>query len=893
MDFFLGLLVLVAVGFFFFLLALPFILRHLFVNLAALRARLQALEQHLHDHGAEGPARQAPEAEIGPEFEPGVTPATPETASEAGREPSAAAAIPPSPRGGDSWTPPDMAGWGAARDTAASGPSLFSLIKTWALGGNTLARVGVLVLFFGVAFLLKFAMEQGMIPTEFRLAGAALGGIVLSALGWRLRAKRRSYALALQGGGSGIVYLTVFAAVNMYQLVPPLPGLILMVALVAMSGALAVLQDARSLAVLGAVGGFLAPVLVSQGGGSHVTLFSFYLVLDLGILGIAWFKAWRELNLLGFGFTFVLGAIWGAQYYQPAHFASTEPFLIAFFLLYAVLPVLFALRQPPQLRGYVDGSLVFGVPLVASALQAALVADIEYGLAFSALAVGIFYAALAMLLGRRRHPNLRMLIEAFLALAVAFGTLAIPFAVDGRMTGGAWALEGAALVWIGVRQERWLARGAGLLIQLAAGAAFLLALEAPKADWPVLNSVYIGAVLVSLAGLFSAYYLFRHRALLSAAEREASTSASALGWGLVWWSGAGLAEIAAHVGAADRIFAVLVFLAGSAAALLWLRRRVDWGMLIHPLMLFGPLAALLALVLFSGPGEHPPFARWGLLAWGLAVVVFYRLLRDIEPEWPAGMARMQHLGGLWLLIFLLAWEAAWLLGRAVPEATVWAYAAWGLVPAACIAALSAYGERLAWPVRRFRDLYFGPGLAGPAVFLVLWSLAASVQAGGAAPLPYVPVLNPLELVQLFVLLVLLRWSAHAPLPGLAELRWYAWAAVAFVALNGIIARAVHFWAEVPFTVPALWHSEQYQAAVSITWTLAALLITALAARVRERQAWLAGAVLIGGVVLKLFLVDLAGVGTLARIVSFLVVGVLILVIAYLSPLPPRAARSEA
>ena len=113
-------------------------------------------------------------------------------------------------------------------------------LRAWLFGGNTVVRVGVVVLLFGVAFFLNFAIDRGFLPVEVRLTFAALGGIALTALGWWLRLRRRDYALVLQGGGIGIVYLTVFAAVNLYDLITPGPGLALMVALVALSSALAV-----------------------------------------------------------------------------------------------------------------------------------------------------------------------------------------------------------------------------------------------------------------------------------------------------------------------------------------------------------------------------------------------------------------------------------------------------------------------------------------------------------------------------------------------------------------------------------------------------------------------------------------------------------------------------
>ena len=118
-----------------------------------------------------------------------------------------------------------------------------------------------------------------------------------------------------------------------------------------------------------------------------------------------------------------------------------------FFLMYLAIPILFARRRAPE--RYVDGTLVFGTPLVAFGLQTQLVRDIEYGAAWSAVALSLVYLVLARLFYTRHREELRMLVEAFLALGVVFGTLAIPLALDGRWTSAAWALEGAAILWAG------------------------------------------------------------------------------------------------------------------------------------------------------------------------------------------------------------------------------------------------------------------------------------------------------------------------------------------------------------------------------------------------------------------------------------------------------------
>jgi uncharacterized membrane protein len=158
------------------------------------------------------------------------------------------------------------------------------------------------------------------------------------------------------------------------------------------------------------------------------------------------------------------------------------------------------------------------------------------------------------------------------------------------------------------------------------------------------------------------------------------------------------------------------------------------------------------------------------------------------------------------------------------------------------------------------------------------------------------VLSPLDLVQLFALLTVGRWllwyrrleSAPPPVRTAGFVASILGAG-GFLWLNAVVARTVHFNAGVAWDPGALADSVVFQAALSILWSLTALAVMVAAHRRRSRQGWLVGAGLLAVVVAKLFIVDLVGVGTLARIVSFVGVGVIMLVVGYFSPLPPREA----
>ncbi len=414
--------------------------------------------------------------------------------------------------------------------------------KPYLMGPSLIVTVGVVVLFFGVAFLLKYAVERDLFPVELRLASAALGGIVLLVVGFRTRIERPGYGLALQGGGVGILYLTVFAAFRLYALVPGTMAFGLLFLFVVLSAVLAVAQSSLALATLATVGGFLAPVLTSTGEGSHVALFSYYALLNAGILATAWFRRYRLLNLLGFLFTFVISSSWGYRYYRPEYFATTEPFLILFFLLYVAIAVVFALRHSGSRNAFVDGTLVFGVPLVSAVLQSALVREYEYGMAWSALVLGAFYIALALAILRYRPEAARDLGESFLSTGIVFSTLAVPFAFDHLVTSAFWALEGAAMVWVGARQKRLLPRLFGSALSILAGLMFLVD-PGPAGTEAVLNARFLGGTLIAVAGLATARNLHRYREILF--EEERPLSQGFFFWGLGWWLLNGLHEVAA------------------------------------------------------------------------------------------------------------------------------------------------------------------------------------------------------------------------------------------------------------------------------------------------------------------------------------------------------------
>lgn len=811
--------------------------------------------------------------------------------------------------------------------------ALVTRARDWLFGGNTVVRMGVLVLFVGLAFLAKYAVDNALLPPQLRLAAIGAAGIALFVFGLRLRRRgpdKLGYALTLQGAGVAVLYLTVFAAFRLYAFLPAGAAFAALALVCLFSTIVALAQNALPLAFIGFAGGFAAPVLVSTGQGNHVALFGYYLLLGVAIAGVAWVKAWRPLNLLGFFATFGVATAWGVLRYRPEQLASTLPFLLAFFAVYLLASLFYALRHGEGARRAIDATLVFGTPVVAFGLHLGLVRDLPYAGAFSALALAALYLALGWWLVRRTRGDAlvnRWLAECFLALALGFLTLAVPLALDGRWTSAAWAVEGAAVYWMGRRQARWLPRAAGLALQVLATGLFLDG-PSPSATggWAFANPAFVGATM--LAGAALAISWWSREPLPGAAPSRAASAFGSLEtqlspvlfWvGFAWWQSALAGEIGRFAVDAEgglRYFldegqrALLQMTAWVVTAFVFYRfalpqRARRWPIAATPAWLVLPVL-LLGAVWTMASQDHV-FQSGGWLVWPLAVALHVLMLRQLDPHPPQGWWRWVHAGGVWLLVLLAANLLVFAIDRAQLWQTAWATVILLAAGSAVLLVLTrqrwfdAPAGSLRWPLDRFADAYLWRAAAPLAAALALGALVVAVHSSGTArPLPYLPLLNPTDLAVALALgvcalwLLRLRASQVAPARAVQGLAAPAvLAAITFVAINTVWLRVAHHYFGVAWNARALFDSFVVQAGYSILWTLIALVLMVGAHRRALRTPWMLGAGLLGLTVLKLFVIDLSNRGGSERIVVFIAVGVLMLVVGWFAPLPPTARKEPA
>lgn len=759
------------------------------------------------------------------------------------------------------------------------------------LAGNLLAKVGVVLLFFGVASGLRLAAEYGLMPMQLRLLLGAVAGLAMILFGWSRapQAERRMFGLALQGGGFAILYLIVYFMLARYALLGEVAAFALFALLGVGCVLLAARQEGELLAVFGIAGAFLAPVLAASGGGDPTVLFGYFALLNAFVLGVGWFRSWRALNVAGFILTLIVGMSWAIDQYRPLHYPVSQAFLILFCVMYSAASPLTALLRAPGWKGWGEGILVFGTPLAGSFLQAALLGDDRYGLAWSALLAGLYYLALWLPLYRRPEPEIRVLERSHLGIAIALLTLAVPLAFGAQLTSALWAVEGIAVLWFGVRQARRVAQAFGSAMQVVAGVYFLDGVPGLSHAQPLFNDVCIGGLLIAAAGFVGA-------GLLRRLPQPVVSSSLLLAWSLLWWFGTAWGEIDRFAPHALHLPLLLLFAALSFFALELYGAAQAWSAPRHASVLLLPLIGVVALASVLRDGH----ALAGYLAIVLpcALGLHYWLLARLEQAdtgVPVLLGALRHAVGWWLIVAIGGAELAWIGQRLAPGVSLWPLLAWGIVAAGGLGLADFGGRHGLWPFAAQPAAYRGMACLPLAIAAAGWSLFANFShAGGGAGLPYLPLFNPFDLTQLAVLVAISRWLGRMrddPVSGWEVVgRFTAWPAfLGFVWISALAARIAHHWGGVPFAPHALFHSALLQGMLTLLWSAVAIGVMIRATRQGSRQGWYGGFALLAVVGVKLLAVDLANAGTAMWTGSLIGVALLVLAASYFAPVPPKAA----
>jgi uncharacterized membrane protein len=401
----------------------------------------------------------------------------------------------------------------SAPPTPGPAPQPASLEMT--LGTKWLNWIGALFVLGGVAYGLKYAYDNQWIGPKGRLAIGTAAGIFCLLAGERFR--RRAWNVLFQtltGLGLAIYYVCVFFSFQVYQLTSQGPSFALAVGVTGLAIALGVAHNAKPIAILAVIGGFLSPVLISTGENHPYALFSYIALLNLVALGVAYFKRWRELDLLCFAGTALLYAAWYQKFYDgTTQMTPAVLYLSIFYIMFLLIPTLHTL-----VHGLPENRDSIALVVLNAAFSLAYYYRMFYHLDQRLLGFIVVAQALMVFLvfalWKRNVSINTNTARSLLVIALGLVTVAVPLHLKMYGIPIAWALEGALLAYVGRRFRYWIPCGMGTLATLLATVELLRRLPMHSAYFlPVFNVPFGSWMLVAAGAFAAAWFLARNTEL--------------------------------------------------------------------------------------------------------------------------------------------------------------------------------------------------------------------------------------------------------------------------------------------------------------------------------------------------------------------------------------------
>jgi uncharacterized membrane protein len=793
-------------------------------------------------------------------------------------------------------------------------PSWFEPIKKFIGGGNLWAAGGVILLIIAFGMLIAFLANRGFFTVEMGIAAAAVCGLFMIVFGWRFKKRRPMYFSLLQGGGVGILYLSVFAAHKLTTYFPVPLSLLLLTILIIPTVVLAMLQNSQALALLGFLGGFAAPLLLSSESGNHVFLFSYYSVLNAAILAINFRIIWKWLGATAFICTFVVLFYWVIKHYDKSMYFSAQPFVIGFILIFTTIGLLYLKDKEIS---YPNVSILAGTPIIGTVVQWNLISHFTHGLAINSIVFSVFYLTIVLLLQKKYgKENLSLIrrsaMEGYLALMIIFANIAIPLELSKEITSAAWAAEGLVFLLLGLRLGNIQFQIWGFIVHIAGAIAF--AVKTSHIDYrisPFMSPQFIGSIVIALSAVSMALLLnqFKFKKVILIKILTV--------WALIWWFASWLNEAvrftvfyyagpAPSFGIEDPQGVFLLVSSLSAAAFYFIARsfRFSWlNIAVFPSIVSAVFFMLGTFMERIAIHSHEPIkiltfnffhgfdtAAW-LLFFAVHALLIYLFRKRTETHIP------EKLHAAWLFtIILITLPVLTASARAFTEflnlAESWRSFA-GILPSlATLFGIAFFTNRTAEISENYKKLFFFVLPLLVSIVLGMWFLVTLFLPGNPSPLPlYIPFINPLDLHQGFCIAVITAWFIFNKNSAWFNKRLFV--LIDIMALlwgTAITARCVHYYAGVQMHM--MWDSSIYQLGIFIFWALYGIAHIIGGNRTGLRPVWIAGAVLVIIDIAKLLLLDLAGTGAISRIISFFIAGAVLLFIGWAAPLPPSAPKEQ-
>lgn len=379
------------------------------------------------------------------------------------------------------------------------------------IGENLVSKIGIAILVLAIGFFVKFAIDNDWIGPVGRVCIGIFCGGILVFLAHKMRNSYKAFSSVLAGGGLAVFYFTITLAYHQFHLFSQTASFIIMVVITIFAVVLSILYDRQELAIIALLGGFAAPFLVSNGSGNYKALFTYLLILNTGLLVIAYNKAWRLLNLLAFIFTVVLFTTWLFSLSEDtptSTFFNGFIFATCFYLLFFFINIANNIKENKKFIAADFGILLANTGLYfGEGLYFLYLANKPEYRGLFTIFIGVFNLIASYFLFRKKKVDTNILYL-LIGITLTFISLTAPVQLHGHYITLFWASETILLYWLFQKSKIKIIEYASLIVWVAMLVSLLM-------DWV---NVYSGNVSISIVlnkgfitGLYSAiatYVLF-------------------------------------------------------------------------------------------------------------------------------------------------------------------------------------------------------------------------------------------------------------------------------------------------------------------------------------------------------------------------------------------------
>ena len=749
--------------------------------------------------------------------------------------------------------------------------SFVEQIKQWVFQGNPVLKVAILVLVIGIILLLRFATEHWQLSLSIKLAIVAAVSFAITALGVFLQPKNRSFSLALEALGLAGLFLTLFFAYYNHVVPNIYSASLCFAVIMLLTLYLSLKQQSIELALMAMVIAAAAPFTLPVRAATAIEFVAYYLVINLCVAILTTLRPWKILNQIAFLMTVIVAGSYAFIHGQIQERDTLAILVGAHTAIFIWLGFRFSQLLAKQdveqfkLKPALDIALIFGAPIVGYAFLYLMYFEKSLWQAGLSLAFAALFAVLYGL--AKRNQSVQLISQSYFSLALIFISLIPPILLKEEWSVIGWALEGVLIFIFALYRQSILSRYLAIALLIVAGGLsvyYLVELSYFPSTmyWALSFSYFAVVVLANLHENFQKQMTHSTIVFFSLLLLAATTMLFVL----LFDHFDGEHQYILALSVVSALYVVL------NEVLLW--RKATWSWLIPKWV--GVIPLYVIGLVFVIDRSHLGMIEW-YSSWERVVVAVTGILLSVLWLRPSASVRLEKewvsLGTLLSLCF-----SSLSLVPAMPYISVMilplVFCAW------CYSQKHNENWAIFWQTR------------SSLVLVLLWMICSQLFSQQAFEYYVLPILNPFDLISIAILVGFIWMLSLQLKQGLDRGIIAILSVLSVLWLSSyVLLRALHVYFQTPYNELAIWDNATIQLSFTLLWVSLAFVMMRYASQKNLRPLWILGGSILMLVTLKLVLLDLSHIGTLTRVISFLGAGFVMLIIAYIAPIPETENQS--